>query len=142
MRNLLKALAAATLIGAGSTGLAAVAYLQTNPLALTTHRFSEAEFAEAAAPLDRLAYAAFLPVIAAGRQVADERSAAVTGQVTQTHRSAEPEAEPAPRRLVPCSDWLDMGPASLTHENGPERRRVKVLCPEGASASEYYDRNR
>jgi hypothetical protein len=139
MRNMLKALGAITLIGAGVTGLAAVAYLQANPLALTTPPVSEAVSPEVPGTVAWPTHASFLLATTPVRQVPDELSQAVTRRATQPNQPLAAAAERGPRPLVACSGWIDMGPASLTGEDGPQRRQVRMLCPEGAPVSDYYE---
>jgi len=137
MRKMFKALAATTLIGAGGMGLVAVAYLQANPLALTTPALSEGASLEVEDTVEWTALTAFQFATAPVRQVAEEGLPVLTRSITPP---LEPKAIPGPRSLVPCTDWVDMGPASLIRENASDRRRVRMLCPEGASFSGYYGR--
>ena len=137
MRNMFKALAAITLISAGGMGLVAVAYLQANPLALTTPTLSEGASLEVEDTVEWTALTAFQLATAPVRQVAEEGLPVLTRSITPP---LERKAIPGPRSLVPCTDWVDMGPASLIREGASDRRRVRMLCPEGASFSHYYGR--
>ncbi len=138
MRNMFKALAAITLISAGGMGLVAVAYLQANPLALTTPKLSEGASLEAEDTVEWTALTAFQFATAPVRQVAEEGFPVLTRNITQP---LEPDAIPGPRLLIPCSKWLDMGPAALIREGSSDRRRVRMLCPEGISFSDHYGRD-
>jgi len=138
MRNTFKKLAAITLISAGGMGIAAVAYLQSSPLALTTPKLSEGASPELEDTGDWTALTAFQFATAPVHQVAEEGLPILTRRIIPP---LEPKAIPGPKRLVPCSDWVDMGPASLIREGVSDRRRVKMLCPEGASSSDYYGRD-
>lgn len=137
MRNMFKALAAITLISAGGMGIAAVAYLQANPLALTTPKLTEGASLEAEDTAEWTALTAFQFATTPVSQVAEEGLPVLTRRIIQP---AEPAEIPAPKLLVPCSGWLDMGPASLIRAGASDRRRVRMLCPEGASFSDYYGR--
>ena len=137
MRNMFKALAAITLISAGGMGIAAVVYLQANPLALTTPKLMEGASLEAEDTVDWTAITPLQFATEPVRQVAEEGLPVLTRSIIQP---LEPKAIPAPRSLVPCTDWVDMGPASLIREGASDRHRVRMLCPEGASFSDYHGR--
>ena len=144
MHNALKPLVALALIGAGGTALAGVAYLQANPLALTTPRLSQSRAAEASPAAGWSVYSLYLPVTLPVAQLPDRRTGALpVAKHGKPALGAQAQAAGVtePRRLVPCSDWMDMGPASLSLDSGQQRRRVMMLCPEGAPVSDYYDRN-
>jgi hypothetical protein len=141
MRNELKALAATVLVGAGGAALAGVAYLQANRLALTTPKLLSVNSDDVSFEAGQPYEATFLPVTGPIRQVAAQPPAVTSKHARSDEKAVEPPVQTGPKSLVPCSDWLDMGPAHIKLANGPERRRVQMLCPEGATFTDYYRRS-
>ena len=142
MHKLLRAVTAVAFCGAGALALAGVAYLQANPLALTSPARSGSRPPEDPALRDSEQVVPYLPLIPEAAQVVDRRAVHPLGSAryestvsSEQKRGATP---PEPVRLAPCSDWIDMGPASLVAGGHEQRRRVRVLCPEGAPVSDYY----
>ena len=146
MRNVWKALTATVLVGAGGAALVGVAFLQANPLALTTPTVLEAAGARAVPVHEASSFApaSYLPATAPVAQVPDQRRISAMSVPRLTVKPSEAAeantvGEPdEPGRLVPCSDWIDLGPTSLALEDGDQRRSVRMLCPEGAPVSDYY----
>ena len=129
-----KALTAITLMVAGAAAIAGVVYLQTNRYALThfdpaTHEVADQEFAPAPPPVANDA-----PTVAIvdlpTRLIAP---IAPTAPTALSVRAVHEPAVPVPVALVPCTEWRDLGPVSLSVSEPPRQRRVQMLCPKGTT---------
>ena len=137
---MIKAAIALSVITAGATALAGVAYLQANRFALTSHGSPAEENAPAVPRLET--YLAPTPRTTPEPKIMlDEMVVEVKPPVVRPAMSRRPTKRrvPRPRALVPCSPWRKVGP-TLTNKDGTARqRRVQMLCAPDDEVSRDFD---
>jgi hypothetical protein len=104
----------------GGAGIVLVGYLSANPLAFT-RPVAALPFEPASAPIAHAIAAKPAPEL-------------VIPEVNIS--AALPKREKAtrePARLVPCSEWKEIGAALITPAGATGTHHVRQLCPEGTS---------